>query len=236
MEKKIPKKRGRKPKENKIEEVIETKPKKRGRKPKEKIISNSNPVFSSNNEDKNIIIKINPSNKDKQNEVDISHYEKNYDCNCKIDDDTVYKSEVCWNCCINLGKPIFNIPLKNVNQTFYGYGDFCSLECCARYTFDNFKENEAWNVYSLINYYYNLENNTINKKINIPPNKLLLRKFGGNLSYEEYFNNKSKLYDLKMPIIIVYNQNQEIKNNNMNNTSDLKLKRKNAIKKDNLFK
>ena len=58
MEKKIPKKRGRKPKENKIEEVIETKPKKRGRKPKEKIISNSNPVFSSNNEDKNIIIKI----------------------------------------------------------------------------------------------------------------------------------------------------------------------------------
>ena len=74
--------------------------------------------------------------------------------------------------------------------------------------FDNFNHKEIWEKYNLLNFYYN--KNTNNKKhINIPPNRLRLKIFGGDLTIEDYRTNFSKetIYS-NFPII--YCKNKEI--------------------------
>ena len=68
------------------------------------------------------------------------------------------------------------------------------------------------------------------------PNKLVLKKFGGNLDIEEYRNNNNNnIYNINLPIIIHLNKNISKYENKYNDKSNLLLYRKNNIDK-NIFK
>ena len=224
-----PKKRGRKVgSKNKVksensEEILKPK-KKRGRKPKESIISNENATFATENNN-NLIIRI---NKNKNDSDDIKSYdnENNYSTI-----DTIEKGHniICWNCCHSL-KTTYGIPLKYQDNIFYIYGYFCSLECGSRYAFDNFSNGSE--IYTLINHYYNIINDTISEKINIPSNKLILDIFGGDQNIDEYRKNfkTTNLYDIIIPPIFPINHKINKYEENINiQKSELKLYRKKKL-------
>ena len=74
------------------------------------------------------------------------------------------------------------------------FGNFCSPGCYTAYIFNNMSS-DKWESYSLLNMLYSDPLNPIK----IAPDRIYLRKFGGNLT-EEYrgINNK------KMIIILFY--------------------------------
>ena len=215
----------KKAKQEKLEPVVDgpvKKPKKRGRKPKKK-----EPVKQEGDMDiqENLIIKLNHS---KEKKDPILAYQEN-DTSQKCENNG---SELCWNCSHPFNKSIIGVPLKYDNDIFYIYGDFCSLECGARYAYeylsDKFRE-----IYSLINLY----NQKLNPQetpapIELAPNKLLLKAFGGELTIVEYRNNNiNNTYNIILPQIIPIRHitdSQEILNS-ANNKSNYKLYRKSAL-------
>lgn len=233
-----PKKRGRKKgskNKNKInndiitEEIVDKQPpKKRGRKPKQNIIKNDNPIFDSDNKN-NLIIRV-------KKDISKSHEFISYDSSDKFSDIN-YESntcELCWNCCHKFNNNTHGIPLKYIDNIFYIYGYFCSLECASRYTFDNFDNH--FEIYTLINHYYNFLNDTIGNKVNIAPKKLTLKAFGGTLNIEEYRKNfkSNAIYNVNIPPIFPINHNinsyENISQNTNTNTNvDLKLYRKSNL-------
>ena len=221
--------------ENKVKNINDNTekppPKKRGRKPKENIIKNDNPVFNnSNNNNENLIIRLKKITSLEDNLDSFENKEEfeeiNNKCNCSV----------CWNCCHSFDSNIYGIPVKFINNTFHIYGFFCSLECAARYAFDNF--NNKLEIYSLINLYYNTINNTCDHKINLAPEKLTLKMFGGNMDIKEYrkFFKTNTIFNVNIPPIIpinhninIYENNNNNNNNNNNSKKDLKLYRKNNL-------
>jgi hypothetical protein len=198
--------------------------KKRGRKPKENIITNPNPVFANDKDSiDDLIIKLNYDNNNDNNMInEISEISE-------VNNSSI--SEVCWNCCHNFDNFITGLPIKYTNNIFYTVGDFCSLECASRYAFENY--DNIYEIINIINIYNNIKHNK-NYKINMAPNKLVLKKFGGNVSINDYRNN-NKLYNVNLPIIIHINNdisNYEFKNNH---DKDLKLYRKKNNDKINIF-
>jgi len=223
-EKPPPKKRGRKPGvKNKItkDEKNNVK-KKRGRKPKNIV----NTVENINNElHKNYIIKLNPKNIDN---YDIKGIDENLNFHEVCSEN--HTSEVCWNCCHGFHNSHIGVPLKYSDEIFYIYGDFCSLECAARYVCDNFKDSTFWEILSLINLYNMKINNNINP-IKLAPERLTLKMFGGIFSIDEYrSNNNNNQYNISIPPVIPLSHNLEkIEINTKNNmvlNNNLKLYRK----------
>tara|TARA_Y100000768_G_C23973899_1_gene682004 strand:+ start:790 stop:1461 length:672 start_codon:yes stop_codon:yes gene_type:complete len=208
-EKKVPKKRGRKPKKTINKEIDEK---------SENVKVNNTLIIKLNHIDNNDDI-IEPYSMDKEQ---YSLSENNY------------PSEVCWNCCHKFNEIIYGIPLKYVHNIFYTYGDFCSLECCSRYSLDNFENH--YEINSLINLYNNIVNDTKGDTINTAPNRLLLNMFGGPLTIEEYRKNSlnKNIFDLKIPPIlpIKYRIDTYEINNNQNTKSNLKLYRKKPLKSE----
>ena len=137
------------------------------------------------------------------------------------------------NCCHNFDSIVYGIPIKYHNTIFYTYGDFCSLECCCRYTVDNF--NNYHEIISLINLYNNIINKTKDEKVSVAPNKLLLKIFGGPLTIEDYregFTNKN-LQDIKIPPILpIKHSIDEYESNNPSSKSKLKLYRKKPLESE----
>ena len=200
------------------------KPKKRGRKPKN-LSTESKPKIEENEITENLIIKLNKNTIDKYS---ISSYNEYDEKNEKIDYNE--KSELCWNCCHSFNEYTFGIPLKYHKGIFYIYGDFCSLECAARYAHDELKEYDFSEVFSLINLYSNIVYNK-QGKINIAPHRLLLNVFCGRLTIEEYRStNTVNNYDISIPPILPIKHlvnKYEIKSTS--NKNMLKLYRKNPL-------
>ena len=74
--------------------------------------------------------------------------------------------------------------MKQIEDTYYMYGNFCSPECAAAYIFDDKKfVNDCWDKYSMLNYLY-----SDGTPIKIAPPKLCLKSFGGRLNIEEFRN------------------------------------------------
>ena len=198
-------------------------PKKRGRKPKKKVV-----VEDTKNQSKitdNLIVKLNQFKEEISSIEPFNAEEKN------MNEMQVNKSEVCWNCCHNFHSLIYGIPVKYIDGIFYIYGDFCSLECCARYTVDNFPRNN-YEIISLINLYSNKMCELKDKKVEIAPNRLLLKKFGGNLTIEEYRSNFSNnnVHDIKIPPILPINHVVDsYETNSGNYKNNLKLYRKKPL-------
>ena len=142
-------------------------------------------------------------------------------------------SEVCWNCCHSFHETVIGIPLKFHDGIFYIYGYFCSLECASRYVCEKFSEdNKLWEIISLINLYNHKINGDFSP-INIAPEKLVLKKFGGSLTIDEYRSNFKKLVEYNItipPIIPIMHNSEKIEmNTNNNQNHNLKLYRKNKL-------
>ena len=231
----LPKKRGRKvgsknkvKNENNITENIEDKPipKKRGRKPKQNIIKNDNPVFDNKEKEENLIIRI---KKDQKQFTNVESFDEKDFLEDNVENDSC--CDVCWNCCHKFNNNIHGLPIKYINNIFYIYGYFCSLECASRYTFDNF--NNHLEIYTLINFYYNISNNTNGQKVNIAPERLILKMFGGNMDITDYRKNfkTNTIFNINIPLIFPINHNINSYENNTNNNikKDLKLYRKSNL-------
>ena len=158
--------------------MSDNKKKKRGRKPKNNVVVNDNPVFEILNND--LIIKLNNIDNESNNII--------YDSELSNSLITKNTSELCWNCCCRLDNNIVGIPVQYIDEKFYTYGDFCSLECCMKFSKDNFKINKFMEIETYINLYNKIVFKN-DESINMAPNRLLLSTFGGSLSYDEYKKN-----------------------------------------------
>ena len=194
--------------------------KKRGRKPKkviEEVENNKNPLAN------NMVIKLNHINEENNVVIpfDDDEFCLNENNNC---------GSICWNCCFPFEEIVHGLPLKYISGIFYTYGDFCSLECAARYAleyFDNYHE-----VISLVNLYNNVINKTTDKVVSLAPNKLLLKNFGGSMDIHEYRNGFSdkNIHDIKIPPILPIKHNIDTHEiNSGSSKSNLKLYRKKAL-------
>jgi hypothetical protein len=138
-------------------------------------------------------------------------------------------SEICWNCTEKLYNNRCGLPIKLINNIYYTIGDFCSPECACRYSIDTY-ENNYHEHYSLINLYNNIKSNE--DKIKPAGSKLLLKKYGGYQTIEEYrkyFKNNIIIYPYTISIKTNIESNLNSLNN-LNNLNDLKLFRKNKSK------
>ena len=137
------------------------------------------------------------------------------DLNMDVSDSCI--ENVCWWDDQGFKNNRWGIPTKFVNDSFHIYGCFCSANCAAAYLFNMYKDtDDIWNKYSLLNFMYNSIYGT-NISIKLAPSKLILKKYGGDLSIKEYrssFNNKQNNYYINIPSTIVYNINVENINNN----------------------
>ena len=198
------------------------KKKKRGRKPKN-IIQPTQNISNDIKINDNIIIHIKKNETEKESNEIIPGY-------LKVDDnqykDFKHSELSCWNCTHVISNRIQYIPLKYSNNIFYTYGNFCSNTCCLRFIIDNFKSNELWEKYGLFKFY---NQQIYNKDINftIPPNRLSLKKFGGNLEIDEYININTNYIELHNPLIIpIKSKINHDENYTIKNKSELKLYRK----------
>ena len=199
--------------------------KKRGRKPKN---TDKNQTEKQNNIQENLIIKLKKSFVDDYN---VSSYDMDISTNEKIEEKTT-NCELCWNCCHKFHNHIHGIPLKYIRGVFYVYGNFCSLECGCRYAHDNLKDYNFDEIFSLINLYSNI---MLDKKdkIEMAPNRLLLQSFGGDLSIDEYRSKNILNYDIRIPPIVPINHHiNKYESNNKTNKEYLKLYRKKPIQSD----
>tara|TARA_B100001094_G_scaffold332913_1_gene407275 strand:- start:2684 stop:3439 length:756 start_codon:yes stop_codon:yes gene_type:complete len=242
MEKEPPKKRGRKPgSKNKVKknkektEGIIPEKKKRGRKPKTNITINENPIFKSDeSENKNLIIKINNNLGDSLDDIKI--LDVNFDSiSCEINNNQKYNNgKICWNCCHPFLNTIIGLPIKYIDEVFYTYGNFCSLECASRYCFDTLT-NDSAEIYSIINL-YNIIVNKKNNKIKCAPHKLTLDIFGGALSIKEYRKSfdTSDTYNITIPPIIQLNTQISLPEKNKHfNKENFKIYRQKEINNSN---
>ena len=204
-------------------------PKKRGRKPNKKIIYKENPVFADDNLNiSDLIIKLND---DKKNENNLNLLvDDNYQLS-QVSQNS--KNKVCWNCCHKFHNIVLGLPINYNNDIFHTIGEFCSIECISRYALDNYND-DIYEIFPLINLYNNVMNNSVNK-IRIAPNKLVLNIFGGDMTIDDYRNNNSEIYDIKLPIVIPvnYNINKYSSKNNNNLSNGLKLYRKKKLDNNN---
>ena len=241
---KTPKKRGRKPgSKNKVKKeklVLEKTPekKKRGRKPKTNITINENPIFTSDQKkNENLIIKINNVSIDSLD--DINKLENNFNFNNNIENEInnnekYTNGKLCWNCCHSFPNRIEGLPIKYVDNIFYTYGNFCSLECATRYCFDNLN-NDAAEIYSITNLYNIIINNN-NKEIKCAPHRLTLDIFGGRLSIDEYRKsfNTTDYYNVTIPPLVQLSTQISLpEKNRYYNKEHLKIYRKKEINNQN---
>jgi hypothetical protein len=143
----------------------------------------------------------------------------------------------CLNCNYSINSNIISIPLKYCSGIFYIYGNYCSYECAARYILDTYNDKNIWEIYSLLNLYYNICNNTIGEKVSPAPSKLLLKEFGGTMEIDEYriTLNSHNIYDIyQPPIIPIKHRSNLLENKTVNeNKHNFKLYRKKPINTNN---
>tara|TARA_Y100000591_G_scaffold318255_1_gene328944 strand:+ start:1336 stop:2259 length:924 start_codon:yes stop_codon:yes gene_type:complete len=264
---KTPKKRGRKPKNKKLDDEPKEKkiPKKRGRKPKEVVtnqkqvikeepiilhlpikgIDTDNQIFVPkpfvNNNNFNQNYKNINSNPNKSVDINTSHDTVNkFKKLCSEYNNVIERDKVlpvflefseynkknewpsqsnidCLWCCHSFDNFPFGIPIKKIDNKYHMFGNFCSSECAAAYNFDNLKTCEAFERYSMLNYLY-----SFNKKIKPAAPRLTLKKFGGQLSINEFRKNNNVLdknYKLLLPPMISLIPTIEEVNINENNTN-----------------
>ena len=163
------------------------------------------------------------------NIVDLPGYEKE-DYNIKMNT----TNSVCWNCCHCIDNDILSQPIKYENNVFTTVGNFCSYSCISRYILDSNESSEnIFNKLSILNLYYNINNNTKSKSVKPAPSKLVLKMFGGYMDIDDYRNqNEEYLVTTNIePIVkcidISVKELHIKKNNSKENMEEFKLYRKN---------
>lgn len=85
----------------------------------------------------------------------------------------------CWWCAHNFTNNPIHIPDKYIDEKYYVFGFFCSLNCAAAYIIDN-NDYKMYTRYSFFLKMYELN------EIKCSPDWKYLKKFGGNLTIEEF--------------------------------------------------
>ena len=140
----------------------------------------------------------------------------------KLEKEYMKENISCWNCC-HVCDNIKYHPLKYKDGVFYVNGFFCSDECSLRYIYDNYKNRALWEKYQLLKFYHKHIYGEFTD-INMIPDKLCLKIFGGDMDRDEYISNNSNNEMIIPPIVIV--NNNPINKNMKNNSEYLKLFRK----------
>ena len=134
----------------------------------------------------------------------------------------------------------FGIPIKKTQNHIEMFGNFCSPECAAAYCFS--LNDNVWERYSLLNEIY-----SNGEPIKIANSKLLLKKFGGIYTVNEYRNlniNNSKKYNICLPPILAYipileetlidiDENILVNKNSIKKINNYKLQRKKQVTDEN---
>jgi hypothetical protein len=131
-----------------------------------------------------------------------------------------------WDSHVFKGNPI-GIPYDYKSGLYYIYGNFCSPECAAAHLFkENLSNTEKYRRYEMLHEYYHKITGTYNmgERIELAPDKIILKIFGGILNIEQYRkllkNAEKKLNVLNTPMISitpileVENKNQIFTNHN----------------------
>lgn len=113
-----------------------------------------------------------------------------YDLNlidCKTSKKMVIeKTDVaCWWCTYEFDTLPCFIPEKHIDNNYHVFGCFCSLNCASAYNFTCLDDYKVWNRYSLLKKMYKDITGESSEILNSPP-KEILKKYGGNMSIEEY--------------------------------------------------
>lgn len=122
---------------------------------------------------------------------------------------------MCWNCSFELlVSECVGIPTIIQNSKFVCYGYFCSFECAARYLYDTLfvqKPDEYYNEYSLLcmarNILYNNDDETKDNQssyippLEMAPPRMVLKNFGGTVSYEEYRHHPKNIEFYRLPLV-----------------------------------
>lgn len=96
----------------------------------------------------------------------------------------------CFYCTYQFDTQPIGLPVKYFKNKFYCVDNFCSFNCAARYLFSgesSICEIKKWESYSLLNLMYSkmFDEKEI-KKVKLAYPRVMLKKFGGMYSIEEY--------------------------------------------------
>lgn len=127
------------------------------------------------------------------------------------------KSSNCFWCCHTIDNHIiYSMPYNydTINDNYYVFGSFCSLQCANAYNFSvHGSSDKVWEINSWIQMLakrYGFTNT-----IRPAPSRYLLKMFGGNLTIEEFRDahlKSDKTYILNIPPMISINSSSEILN------------------------
>jgi hypothetical protein len=127
------------------------------------------------------------------------------------------KSSNCFWCCHLIDNHIvYSMPYNYdaVNDNYFVFGSFCSLQCANAYNFSSHgSSDKVWEINSWIQMLgkrYGFQNT-----IRPAPSRYLLKMFGGNLTIEEFREahlKSDKTYILNIPPMISINSSSEILN------------------------
>lgn len=142
---------------------------------------------------------------------------------CENEYQTIYNNKnenlnnsCCFWCCHSINNIVYGMPYNydNINNTYFVYGSFCSLECANAYNFSaHGSSDKVWEINSWIQMLakrYGIDN-----IIRPAPSRYLLKMFGGNLTIDEFREahfKPDKTYVLNIPPMISINSTSEILN------------------------
>ena len=116
----------------------------------------------------------------------------------------------CYWCCHKFNNTPFGIPVKYINERFYVYGCFCSLECCAAHNLDSKdSSDDIWERSSLINML--ARRLGYKNHIKPAPSRLALKIFGGHMDVDEFreYCNSNKIMNINFPPMLTMTQQIE---------------------------
>jgi hypothetical protein len=122
----------------------------------------------------------------------------------------------CFWCCHSIDNVVYSMPYNydTVNDSYFVFGSFCSLQCANAYNFSvHGSSDKVWEINSWIQMLgkrYGFTNT-----IRPAPSKYLLKMFGGNLTIDEFRDahiKSDKTYVLNIPPMISINSSSEILN------------------------
>lgn len=118
----------------------------------------------------------------------------------------------CYWCCHNFDHQYLGMPIKYRDNKFEINGCFCSFECMCAYNFySNENNHNIWEVYNLINIM--AEKLEYNRFVYPAPPRKCLNMFGGYMSINEFrnFKNSKKIINAnKCPMVVMVDEIEEI--------------------------
>lgn len=137
----------------------------------------------------------------------------------------------CWWCSSQFDNIPFFLPNKYENKKFFVYGIFCSPNCTLAYNID-INDNKVWERHSLIYLLYNnITCENLRIKLFPAPPRQNLKKFGGNLTIEEFrikstiIKNSRFIIHPMVPIKTLIEESYQDRNQYKWNNNDLKSNR-----------